>query len=76
MDAVTKALISKVAPALADQLENAERLQIAFSEALTTAQQEAIRPLIQRGPGLFIDWSRSDKGKAALQEVVDKFIAG
>ncbi len=70
-----KALVSRFAPGYAKQLEDNERTQIAFSAALTPDQQESIRKIIALGPESFIHWSRTEAGRTAIRDVVDKFIA-
>lgn len=70
-----KAMIAKVAPGLNKQIDDAERSQIAFSEALLPEQQDAMRKAIEHGPEAFIFWARTERGKEAIREAVDKFIA-
>jgi len=66
-------LLPQFAPDLARQLESAERILFAFSQALTTEQQVAMRLVIQNGPDAFINWSRTETGITAIRNIVDVF---
>ncbi len=74
MNPATRALVNQFVPELGRQLDSAERVQIAFSEALTAEQQAALPAIIRPGPEGFIAWSRTPAGATAIQEATQKFL--
>lgn len=55
------------------KLKAAERVHYAIGQALTPDQQTAVSALIVKGPDHFIEWSRTEEGRAAIRELADKF---
>lgn len=55
------------------KLKAAERVHYAIGQALTPDQQHAVSALIVKGPDHFIEWSRTDEGRAAIRELADKY---
>lgn len=73
IDPVTRGLIDRFAPHLGRQVDSLQQIQVAFSMALTPAQQQAVRGAIGRGANDFVTWSKTDAGIAAIRTFTDAF---
>lgn len=71
IDPTTRGLIDRFAPHIGKQIDALMGMQVAFSQALTPEQQQAMRATIQKGPSAFVDWSKTEAGIAAIRVFTD-----
>jgi hypothetical protein len=58
---------------VAAQISAADKLKTAIGMALTPEQQIAVSAKIAGGPDVFVFWSHTDEGRAAIRELADRF---